>query len=418
MNDSLSDAPTQQSGAPSGANEDRGTTPPRKKATAAQDRETTRALQSRYDSWTMRHPTAAQDFVDAVKEILSEAGLAFDAVTARVKSFRSTRQKALRRDAEGNYVYPDPWHDVHDIIGVRVTTYHSTEIPAIMDALSDSLTVLRTIDKTAETRISGRLGYGSQHLICKVGMTAPSDLEPYTNMQFEVQLRTVLQHAWAEFEHDIRYKAPEGATDPRIDRAFALAAGLIELADQQFDQVVAVLEGSASDESASGVDDGSKASADSVAADDIVLTDETLPGVLTLLLPNSPRSKSEHYAWAEELLTLNGITTVGQLRELINPHRLAKINKAMKYRFTPGHVRIIDDLLLAANGNRHILATADTGDVPQRRPRRLRSRLNQMAGAGVLEEKAQAEDQLKRSTKNSATSPAPEAGPAADDRAS
>ncbi|ALA67613.1 GTP pyrophosphokinase [Corynebacterium lactis] len=394
MKKSLSDASSQSPSAPNrdhgasrGTREERGDDAayPDAKTIAAQDRETTRALQSRYDSWTMRHPTASQDFVDAIKEILSEAGLAFDAVTARVKSFRSTRLKALRRNPDGTYVYPDPWHDVHDIIGVRVTTYHSTEIPEIMDALSDSLTVLRTIDKTAETRISGRLGYGSQHLICKVGQSAPSDLAPYFNMQFEVQLRTVLQHAWAEFEHDIRYKAPEGATDPRIDRAFALAAGLIELADQQFDQVVAVLEETTSEESQEATDSGEQSPEDTVGADDIVLTPETLPGVLTLLLPNSPRSKSEHYAWAEELLTLNGITTVGQLRQLIDPSRLARVHKAMKYRFRPGHVRVIDDLLLAARGNRHILASSDTGDLPQRRPRRLRSRLNQMKQAGVLE---------------------------------
>ena len=97
-----------------------------RKAQLAEDREVTRALQSKYDSWATRNPTAAQDFVDAIKEILSDAGLAFDNVTARVKSFRSLRQKALRREADGSYVYPDPWHDIHDIIGVRVTTYHST----------------------------------------------------------------------------------------------------------------------------------------------------------------------------------------------------------------------------------------------------------------------------------------------------
>lgn len=367
-----------------------------RKAQLAEDRKVTRALQSRYDSWVTRHPTAAQDFVDAVKEILSEAGLAFDNVTARVKSFRSLRIKALRRDAEGNYVYPDPWNDVHDIIGVRVTTYHSTEIPEIMDALGDSLTVLRTIDKTAETRISGRLGYGSQHLICRVSPTGPAELAPYIGMQFEVQLRTVLQHAWAEFEHDIRYKAPERATDPRIDRAFALAAGLIELADQQFDQVVAVLEESTSDESPTAASTGNSRGIDADAgsgkerpeqsnADDIVLTEETLPGVLTMLLPDSPRSKSEHYDWAEELLTLNGITTVGQLRELLSAERLQAVNKAMKYRFNPGHVRVIDDLLLATRGQQHIKATADTGHNPQRRPPRLRARLQQMAEAGILE---------------------------------
>lgn len=341
-------------------------------------------MQSRYDSWVTRNPNAAADFVNAVREILSEAGLAFDNVTARVKSLRSLRQKALRRDNSGDYVYADPWREIHDIIGVRITTYHSTEIPLIMEALGDSLTVLRTIDKTAETRISGRLGYGSQHLICQVTPAAPAELAAYADMKFEVQLRTVLQHAWAEFEHDIRYKAPEGATDPRIDRSFALAAGLIELADQQFDQVVAVLEES-TPENSPAADTQFTDEAAQARTDDIVLTEETLPGVLTMLLPDSPRSKSEHYDWAEELLRLNGITTVGELRELLNPRRRNAVNRAMKYRFSPGHVRIIDDLLLAANGVKHIEATGHTGHSPNRRPPRLRARLHQLAEAGLLE---------------------------------
>lgn len=46
-------------------------------------------------------------------------------------------------------------------------------------------------------------------------------------------MKTVLQHAWAEFEHDIRYKS-SGDVNPAINRAFTLASGLIELADDQF----------------------------------------------------------------------------------------------------------------------------------------------------------------------------------------
>ena len=66
-----------------------------RKAQLAEDREVTRALQSKYDSWATRHPTAAQDFVDAIKEILSDAGLAFDNVTARVKSAHCGRRPCV-----------------------------------------------------------------------------------------------------------------------------------------------------------------------------------------------------------------------------------------------------------------------------------------------------------------------------------
>ena len=347
-----------------------------------------RELHARYDEWTAAHPRAKEDFAGAIGELLSDAGLAFDNVTARVKTWRSLRIKAMRRTAGGEFSYPDPWHDIHDIVGVRVTTYHSNEIPDVLAVLGDSLEVERTIDKTAETRISGQFGYGSHHLVCRVGENAPPGLAPYRGQQFEVQVRTVLQHAWAEFEHDIRYKSPDGVIDPRIDRAFALAAGLIELADQQFDQVAAILDEEHGDgaggAAAAGGAGGDGSDDDDAAADAVELGAETLPGLLTLLLPTVPRSKSEHYAWLEELLDANGVTTVGDLRELVAPERVAAVEEALNYRFQPGHVRIIDDLLLAAFGAEHVARTGKSGAHPAQRPARLRSRLGQMRKAGVV----------------------------------
>ena len=330
-----------------------------------------RELHARYDKWTARHPRAADDFASAIRELLSDAGLAFDSVTARVKTWRSLRIKAMRRGDDGEFAYPEPWTDIHDLVGVRVTAYHSNEIPDVLAVLGDSLEVLRAIDKTAETRISGQFGYGSHHLVCRVGEDAPPGLAPYRGQKFEVQVRTVLQHAWAEFEHDIRYKSPDGAIDPRIDRAFALAAGLIELADQQFDQVAAILDEEHGEERGDG-------------ADAVELGAETLPGLLTLLLPTVPRSKSEHYAWLEELLDANGVATVGDLRDLVAPERVAAVEEALNYRFQPGHVRIIDDLLLAAFGADHVTRTGKSGAHPAQRPARLRSRLAQMRKAGIV----------------------------------
>ena len=77
------------------------------------------------------------------------------------------------------------------------------------------------------TASEGRFGYASRHLQVEID-----------GREVQVQLRTVLQHAWAEFEHDIRYKGsvpPEHASE--FDRRFTLAAGLLELADQEFSAI-------------------------------------------------------------------------------------------------------------------------------------------------------------------------------------
>jgi len=321
-------------------------------------------LHQRYQEFCAKYPNAAADFLGAIEDVLSDAGLTYDHVTARVKEWRSLRSKSRKRRPDGTLMYPHPWQDIHDLIGVRVTTYHSTEIPRIIEALTEVFEVRRSVDKTAQTRVSGSFGYGSHHLILRV---PPSPVTPafqaYVGREFEVQIRTVLQHAWAEFEHDIRYKrrGNTGKLAPEVDRAFTLAAGLIELADQQFDLIAA--QQSATDTTAP-IDL------------DVKFTAETLPGIIALLHGNTiPQSRLEHYHWLEELLHAHGLTTVAQLTELMTPANLERVRKALRYTFQPGQVRIIDDLLLATFGEEHIAKTGATGNFPAQRPARLRHRL-------------------------------------------
>lgn len=321
-------------------------------------------LHQRYQEFCTRYPNAAADFLGAIEDVLSDAGLTYDHVTARVKEWRSLRSKSRKRRPDGTLMYPHPWQDIHDLIGVRVTTYHSTEIPRIIEALTEVFEVRRSVDKTAQTRVSGSFGYGSHHLILQVppARVAPV-LQAYAGREFEVQIRTVLQHAWAEFEHDIRYKrrGNTGKLAPEVDRAFTLAAGLIELADQQFDLIAA--QQSATDTTAP-IDL------------DVKFTAETLPGIIALLHGNTiPQSRLEHYHWLEELLHAHGLTTVAQLTELMSPANLEQVKTALHYTFQPGQVRIIDDLLLAAFGEEHIAKTGTTGNFPAQRPARLRHRL-------------------------------------------
>ena len=321
-------------------------------------------LHQRYQEFCTRYPNAAADFLGAIEDVLSDAGLTYDHVTARVKEWRSLRSKSRKRRPDGTLMYPHPWQDIHDLIGVRVTTYHSTEIPRIIEALTEVFEVRRSVDKTAQTRVSGSFGYGSHHLILRVPPARVTPvLQAYAGREFEVQIRTVLQHAWAEFEHDIRYKrrGNTGKLAPEVDRAFTLAAGLIELADQQFDLIAA--QQSATDTTAP-IDL------------DVKFTAETLPGIIALLHGNTiPQSRLEHYHWLEELLHAHGLTTVAQLTELMSPANLEQVKTALHYTFQPGQVRIIDDLLLAAFGEEHIAKTGTTGKFPAQRPARLRHRL-------------------------------------------
>lgn len=324
-------------------------------------------LGSTYHAWVAAHPDAATSFQQALAELLGDAGVNYDRVDVRIKSWPSLKAKA--RKTRGNQpVYPDPWKDIRDVIGARVTVLHSTEIPAVLTLLADEFEVLRSVDKAQETRVAGGFGYGSHHVVLRVKETS-ENLESYAGTQFEVQVRTVLQHAWAEFEHDVRYKRSGEAPDPQVDRAFTLAAGLIELADQQFDQIAAI----------SNPGQGVAALADAGA--DAELTAETLPGVVSVILGSRfPLSRPGDYRFLAELLRAHDIETVAQLAEMVNAADLEAVANAMDYAFVPGQVRIVDDLLLNRFGTDHIERTASLGNRPKLRRQRLANRLSALRG--------------------------------------
>ena len=79
------------------------------------------------------------------------------------------------------------------------------------------LTILDDRDLGEETARAGRFGYASRHLLVRTGDGDERHPE-IAGQRASVQVRTVLQHAWAEFEHDIRYKGnvPEDAAHLKV----------------------------------------------------------------------------------------------------------------------------------------------------------------------------------------------------------
>ncbi|QPK78479.1 GTP pyrophosphokinase family protein [Corynebacterium lizhenjunii] len=316
-------------------------------------------LGNRYHEWVRQHPEAAQEFSADIEQLLDDAGVVYDRVITRVKGWPSLKAKAKKRRADGSPVYPVPWEDIHDTVGVRVTVFHSTVIPQAIDILGKAFEVVRSVDKAQQTRISGGFGYGSHHLVLRVP-EHNEDLQAYVGLIFEVQIRTVLQHAWAEFEHDLRYKQGSKPPSPQVDRLFTLAAGLIELADQQFDDIAALMEVGPAPQ------------------DSVEITPENLPGVLAILLGDkySP-SRLEHIRFLAVVLEAHGIDTLAKLKDLLNESNIAAVRSAMRYSFRPGQVRLVDDLLLYRFGTAHITATGELGD-HKGRTERLQRRLKQL----------------------------------------
>lgn len=311
--------------------------------------------------YSLRRPAlvaAADAFVLRVTRILDEAGINYLTVTGRAKSVESFAAKA-ERTADGRPVYPDPLVDIADQVGVRVITYTLTDVAAVADLLRDQVKVLDDRDLGQETAREGRFGYASRHLL--VALDSEGDVPG--DQRAQVQIRTVVQHAWAEFEHDIRYKGtiPDEHV-PDLDRRFTLAAGLLELADREFSTIRDRLQA------------GMTGLREEAEDDDPRISPRELAAFLAGQYSDAGWSRTDHYAWISGLLLELGITSLRELAETLRPLDSEDLNKRMDYRYPPGAVRRLDDALLATFGEQYVAlhGNADRSDA-------LRTRLTKLA---------------------------------------
>jgi len=276
---------------------------------------------------------ATDNYLQLVTALLDDAGINYLSITARTKSVESFAAKA-ERTVDGTRLFSDPLVEITDQIGLRVITYLRDDVEAVATLLADEMRLLDDRDMGLETAREGRWGYASRHLLVGVG----GEQQPAS-----IQVRTVLQHAWAEFEHDIRYKGSIPAEHvPDLDRRFTLAAGLLELADREFTAIRERLRVSMPEQT--------------------IAEDETDPRIATPVLAtylgnrysDAGWSRTDHYAWISGLLLELGITSLDELSTVLDSVDADAVNATMGYRYPAGAVRRLDDALLAVFGDRYL----------------------------------------------------------------
>jgi predicted RNase H-like nuclease/ppGpp synthetase/RelA/SpoT-type nucleotidyltranferase len=280
---------------------------------------------------------ATEKYLKMVTGFLDDAGINYLSITARTKSVESFAAKA-ERTVDGRRLYSDPLVEITDQVGLRVITYLREDVDAVVTLLADEMRLLDDRDMGLETAREGRWGYASRHLLVGVG----GEQQPAS-----IQVRTVLQHAWAEFEHDIRYKGSIPAEHvPDLDRRFTLAAGLLELADREFTAIRQRLRVTMTEEKTTGEE--SEASTDPRIATPVLAT------YLGNRYTDAGWSRTDHYAWISGLLLELGITSLDELSTVLDSVDADAINESMGYRYPAGAVRRLDDALLAVFGDRYL----------------------------------------------------------------
>ena len=192
------------------------------------------AKRGNYKAASAPHREQAKPIRLLIKKVLRDEQLTVHSVTHRVKSETSA---AAKIDASPNRY--GSFGDLHDLLGLRVITHLATEVDAVVAVLRREFDVDndRSVDKFEDLN-SDEFGYRSFHLIVRLkdDRVALSDWRNFDGIYFEIQVRSILQHAWAEIEHDLGYKSSIDVPQ-EIHRRFARLAGILELADDEFDRL-------------------------------------------------------------------------------------------------------------------------------------------------------------------------------------
>jgi ppGpp synthetase/RelA/SpoT-type nucleotidyltranferase len=170
-----------------------------------------------------------------LRELLEGQGIEFLSITSRAKTLESFSGKQQRKK------YDDPLRDMTDLCGVRVVTYLRSDV-ARVDGLVRSAFLIdpaHSVDKGGQLPVD-RVGYRSVHLVCSLGpeRTSLGEYIAFGDLRFELQIRTALEHAWAQVEHGRKYKFG-GVLPSELQRRLHVAAGALELLDGELDRIAA-----------------------------------------------------------------------------------------------------------------------------------------------------------------------------------
>ncbi|MBD8493867.1 hypothetical protein [Pseudomonas syringae] len=165
-----------------------------------------------------------------IKRLIEARSLVVHSISSRCKGRASLEGKVKKKPKYKSL------SEITDLAGVRVITHYSDDVDLVSKIIEEEFDVdtANSIDKQ-KALDPDRFGYLSRHYVVSL-LATRSQLKEYAiyrDMKVEIQVRTVLQHAWAEIEHDIGYKIKVEVPDP-IKRRFSRLAGLLELADQEF----------------------------------------------------------------------------------------------------------------------------------------------------------------------------------------
>lgn len=131
-----------------------------------------------------------------------------DRIGARPKAIVSFLGKAAKTLDDGTLKYTDPLNQIQDQLGARVVGLYLSDVEQLAAVVTRYFRAIET--RTVVPDSESEFGYFGKHFILILPSDLYDDAVPKTSDPpfFELQIKTVFQHAWGEAEHDLGYKTP------------------------------------------------------------------------------------------------------------------------------------------------------------------------------------------------------------------
>ena len=227
----------------------------------------------------------------------------------RTKSWDSIRNKC----EQGRFTIKKSLSELQDLIGIRLILLFKRDLAKVTDLIENHFSVIKKYN-TEDRLEENQFGYMSIHEIVKLKdewLKVPT-LSALKELKCEIQIRTLVQHAWSEASHIFQYKNENDVPRP-LKRTIGRLSALLETVDLEFERVLTERE-----EYKGGLTNNSPTETDNES-----LNVDLLMEILKNYFPEINDGSNDTFEYSNLLNELNvvNINTVDQLITLINRHK-------------------------------------------------------------------------------------------------
>jgi len=155
-------------------------------------------------------------------------------IKGRIKNFEKFHGKLLKKSIKQEI--ESPFEFITDLMGIRIVVPFLEDLHEIEKQIRKNFGILEVRYKHKELSIR-EFGYDSTHLIIEVPREILNRVKLKDHLVCEIQLRTILQDAWAEVEHELVYKASIDKVEDTIRRKLIALNATLSLADTTFQEI-------------------------------------------------------------------------------------------------------------------------------------------------------------------------------------